>query len=328
MLVAIYSDLHAHNYKQFDKDGSRLNNCLEAIKDVYDLCDKSGIGVVLFVGDLFDQQKNLPTVVVNAMARLFKELAKKYPKIICYAITGNHDQAEKSLIHREAASALEHVETMVSTNFIIVDNASARIAEGVIVHGIPYYEYPEHFKQALEERAGRVFREAGTNLLLIHQTPSGIMNGHIATDTNTDDPLYDIFDYVFCGHIHTHQQMTDNFCVVGSPIHRDLGDAGEDKGFLIFDTERLEHKRIILSDKYPKFETRKVAAGEALDFSGESNYIIPEVVLEASTENEGDASAEEFSSSLKAEELVKNYWKSVDGKNKKLLEQGLKLLKK
>ena len=40
--------------------------------------------------------------------------------------------------------------------------------------------------------------------------------------------------------------------MVGSPLHRDAGDLGQDKGFLVFDTDSNTFERVILD--YPVFD--------------------------------------------------------------------------
>ena len=51
--VAIFSDLHIHNYGQFNDDSNvRLSNCLKVLNDIAEFCDSYGIDTVLFSGDL------------------------------------------------------------------------------------------------------------------------------------------------------------------------------------------------------------------------------------------------------------------------------------
>jgi len=326
MLAVVFSDIHSHNYKKFDQDGSRLKNTLNVFDDVWKFAHKNNIQVVLFGGDLYDQQKVLPTVVVNAVVAKVKELAESYPDIVCYAVTGNHDQATKSLYGQPAVSALRHLQTVVPNNFKVIDDSGVTLGDRLILHGIPYYEYPEHFRKALADRAADT--SAGwTNILMVHQTPNGIYNDFIPADTDVNDELYDSFDFVFCGHIHQHQQITDKFVVVGSPIHRDLGDAGNEKGFLVFDMEKPEEgiDFIPTTGRYPEFRKINSDDPDKSEFVDQGDYVveIPEILSLNETEK---AHVEEFSTKLKPVELVTNFWEEVDGQDEELLEIGLSFL--
>lgn len=329
MLVSIFSDLHIHNYRKFDVDNSRLRNCLSVLDDIFKFNDKNGIKNTLFVGDLYDNQKMLPSIVVNETVAKLKELFETYPNQRIVAITGNHDQATKNLIDDEAVSALEHLATVFERRFILIDNQSVKMGDCVVT-GIPYYEYPEHFKAKLSELSvvNEQFKEEGLNtLLLVHQTPTGLGNPNIPVDTDVNDPLYDPFDFVLCGHIHERQHIIDKFLIVGSPLHRDLGDEGQDKGFIVMDLDNLSEgfKFISLKGRYPEFVRVKVGIGEEPE-PDDFNYVVPDIIVEE-LPNVDDVSTEDFGSDLKAETLLKNYWEAVDGKNEKLLEVGLKLVK-
>lgn len=225
MKILVFTDLHIHDYKQFNSDHNRLDNCLKVLHDVADRAHHDGINTILFVGDLFDSQRALLTRVVNRTVETFVHLFEKYPDIRWYAITGNHDQAEKSLYKgvgtTPAESALKHIETLSDGQFYIVDSSIIEIGN-VLVGGIPYYEYPEHFEQALLDLTEAIDIHYETpeefyKILLIHQTPvDPTGNPMIKTETNPSDPVYSKWDYTFCGHIHSRKQLTDNFLIVGS----------------------------------------------------------------------------------------------------------------
>jgi DNA repair exonuclease SbcCD nuclease subunit len=92
-----------------------------------------------------------------------------------------------------------------------------------------------------------------SDFLLMHQTPLQIDNKIIPHDIDLTNNVFSNFHYIFSGHIHKHQILIkDKAVMVGSPLHRDAGDEGQDKGFIIFDTSLNTFERIIL-DKYPKF---------------------------------------------------------------------------
>ncbi|CAB4185388.1 SbcD DNA repair exonuclease [uncultured Caudovirales phage] len=326
-LIAVFSDPHIHDYKQFSSGNARLDNCLLAVSRLWELCHRNGIKTILFPGDWYDQMKVLPTLAVNRSVALLYELSQKYPEIVCLAISGNHDMATKNTPQTPAVTALQHLDQVCPT-FKLIDNRQFKIDKyDTLVIGIPYYEYPQHFEQALNlayiKAVEYKAQVASPVILMIHQTPKGIFNEAIPWDTDPTDPLYEPFDLVLCGHIHDHQIVNDKFVVVGSPLHRDLGDVGKDKGYLIFDLHSLDEGFQFVPTKFPQFKRHAMELGEALPQS--TDYLVPAYRDTRVTDVEVSSSSD-FSADLSPEELITNYWQEADGKNTALLTFGLSLL--
>lgn len=243
MKFLVFSDLHIHNYKKFDVEGSRLENCLKVLVDVFEYASINKISKILFAGDLYDQQKSIPAEVINATIETFQHCFIKYPGIQFIAISGNHDHSSKNTSEHSAITALTHLNNVFG-DFMLIDDTYWSMGNGIRVYGTPYYSHSKDF-----ELAKPGVDSSGIQLLLIHQTPKH-SNEMIPYDCDAED--FEDFDFVFCGHIHKHERVTDNFVIVGSPLHRDLGDEGQDKGFLVFDTDVMDYERVILN--YPKFQ--------------------------------------------------------------------------
>lgn len=311
------SDVQVHNYKKFDQKGSRLRNCLNVIEDIFKFNHKNKIKYTLFGGDLYDSQKNLPTEVVNETIATFKKMFEQYPEQVWLAISGNHDHATKNLIDKPAITALTHLSEVFRDKFLLIDNMRYSIP-GVDVIGIPYYEYKEHFKKRLEDSIECLGDKIRPEILMIHQTPKH-SNPFIPYDTDPEDPIYERFDYVLCGHIHKREDITENFSLIGSPLHRDLSDEGQEKGFLVFDTDNLKagYKFIHLK-KYPVYKTSSNPNPDDTD------YVIP--IIDIEEEEDQSFETKKFTVSNSHSDLVKNYWESVGGGDKQLLELGLKFI--
>jgi len=324
--IPVFGDIHLNQYRQFDNSGSRFEDCLRVLEYIFEFADLAGSPYVFCTGDIYDNHSTIRTEVVNGVVSCFDRMFKKYPKTVMLAITGNHDQASKSLIDKPASSALEHLETVFEGRFICIDNSCFELEEcGITVFGIPYYEYSEHYKKVLEKISKSATKINGKKVLLIHQTPSGLGNPNIPVDTDVNDELYKPFDVVFCGHIHARQEITPKFWVVGSPLHRSLEDEGQKKGFLIFPTDDVNAISFVSTrGLYPEFKRVRLKEGEEVP-EDERYFIVPEY---ESKEVEGsvDASIDEFGSNLKSSDLLRNFWKTVDGKDEDLLEVGLSLL--
>lgn len=323
MIVTWLTDLHVHNFKKFDVDGSRLKNTLNVLERVFSFSNKNRIGYVLFSGDLFDQQKVLPTAVVNEVTKMFKYLFDTYPNITFVAITGNHDQATINLDGKPAVSALRYLATSFS-NFMLLDDDVYMLPDGTLLCGIPYYEHSEHFKAALQRMNDSVEEWSAENrILMIHQTPSGLKGRYsmIPVDIEHDSPLFNPYGLVLCGHIHVKHEL-GKVLVGGSPIQKDFSDAGDDKGYWVIDTITGDYRFRSLNKFYPKFV--RVREGSVPD-AEKCDYveIVPAVKSVDADEQEH---IEMYKTDNTPKELLTNFWQEVDGKDEELLKVGLGFL--
>lgn len=330
MLAIVFSDIQINSYKQFNKENCRLNNCLKALDEVFSFAAKKQINYILFPGDLYDTQKILGTEVVNRTIEIFLKWQKSNPEIQVIAISGNHDHATKNLVHSPAVTGLTHLDA-VCPNFYLIDNSDYFNGEGLVIYGIPYYERKEDYVARLTEVSARAAKgednsDRGlTQLLLIHQTPSGTGNESYPVDTDINDPLYNPFEFVYCGHIHKHMLLSEKFMLVGSPIHRSLEDEGIDKGFVVTDLSNPQagYKFISLNKKLPEF--RRVIEGTLIPDEWQKDYItwLPKPI---SRDSKHQVATDQFKSDLSPATLIENYWNQVDGKDKELLSVGLQLV--
>lgn len=318
MKFPIFTDIQIHTYQRHDIDSSRLSFCLDCLNEIIIKAAKADQRFLLFAGDWFDKPGYIPTEVINRMLEMLKETFKKYPKILVLAISGNHDQATKNSWTKPSISALAFLQTMFPKNFKIIDNQEFEIGaenQPIGVHGIPYYAYAEHFMKALKARAKAAYPDY-YNILMIHQTPRGIMDLHIPTDVDPNHKLFKAFDFIICGHIHWRQLIRPGFLIAGTPMHRDLADAGQKKGFIILDTETSKWKFKKL--KYPEYRRHK------LPYPKDGNYYYP---LLAKPAKQNEKKKQKFSTDKSPATLAKNYFKIAGNGKKALLAVGLKLIR-
>jgi DNA repair exonuclease SbcCD nuclease subunit len=302
----VFSDLHAHDYKQFNASGSRLQNCVDVIEYVFDLAAKNDIKIIIFPGDLFDQFGTMYTRVMNEVIGTFKILFKTYPDIKFYAITGNHDQGEKSHFGASCESSLTTLDRLFD-HFILIDNQVVDIG-GAFLVGIPFYSTPEDFKEALQYFDGKL-SPFDHNYLLMHQTiwPD---NPVVPQDVDPEDELFQNYSLVFNGHIHAFGEYGKNIVNVGSPLHRDLGDLGIAKYIVIVDLEQAVYDIKDITARYPQY--RRLKVGEVVPEEWERDYIVREQE-QLETTSEKSFSEIKFSSSLKPQDLIRNYVREVSG---------------
>lgn len=327
-----FTDLHIHNYKQFSKNygEDRLDACLHILDVVYAYADKIGTNLVLFSGDLFDSQRLLPTIGVNKTIERFQRLSETYPDVRFVAISGNHDHASKNLLDRPAVSALEHLNKAIP-NFLLVDN-SYTIVGGNLIVGIPYYENTDDFSKALDASVNLVEAHgvSGSTVLLTHQTPDGTsLDKLIEPDFSMRDKRLDVFDFVLNGHIHGKTEHIKNRVTLGTPLHRDLDDVKKVKGGWELDLENKVMEFVSFQGEYPEiviYEGHIEDMTEEMAKHLEGCWVVPRPPIEV-MEKDIEVSLDEFSPDMEHGELLRNFWKREDGKDKGLLETGLSLLK-
>lgn len=323
MKFIIASDLHFHKYRAFNQNNRRLHKLVQVVDELFVTANEHGANI-LIPGDLLNNMQTVHVEAMEAVTDIFTRMTSKYPDIFVFIISGNHDYATKNLYDRPAVSAISTI-ARLSDKILHIDNTYWNCGDSCI-YGLPYYEYREDLDKALDDLVEQASERDGKSILLMHQT-IGFGHDLVPDDIDPDDPRLKKFDMVFNGHIHKHQKIRDGFYNVGSPIHRDAGDVGQDKGFLLYDTDMTEVDRIILDD-YPKF--RKLPAGEDIPEGWERDYII-EIPADIEVSVEEEQVQKMFDhNKVTREELLENYLslkKPPEGLDmKKVTAYGHKLL--
>lgn len=316
MFKAVYfTDLHIHDYKQFVGAEQRLQNCLAVLDYVYSYAEHQEADCILFGGDLFDRQQVLPTRVINATLERFLALEKAYPDLVFVAISGNHDHARDN----SAAVGGEQLKynslsflASACKNFKLIDSDTISI-NGVQIDGIPYFKNPADFKQVAEDVVP-IYKK---KILLIHQTPKGAVSDFIPSDVDPESEIFKEHNLVLCGHIHAKSVLVDTpeykFIVGGSPIHRDMGDVGEEKGiYLIKETQEGFDATFKHLEAFPKIV---YGNGRAQD------WVVPKQELTFYSPSDTVADTQ-YADDLSPETLVRMYAKQ-EGLDEETTELGV-----
>ncbi|MCB9047645.1 MAG: metallophosphoesterase [Chitinophagales bacterium] len=323
-MKAVYvTDIHINKYNNFADKSDRLEDCLRVIDDCYELAASHGAQHILMSGDMFDTVKYLLTEVINKTTARFARWIDAYPDITWYCITGNHDFGSKNLPDKPAISSIEFLTQAFPDNIVLLDNAYTVIGDAV-VYGIPNYEFPEHYRQMLENatQLDVNYKGAKSKILMIHQKPPHKSNPLVKADTDPTDPLYDMFDLILCGDIHASEWVTDKFLLGGNPLHKDANDAGRDKGIWLLDlSDPLNTiKFVSRRGKYPEFI--KVPAGEGV--IDDNNFIIQQPEVDVKIDGLADAGA--FSNNLPRRDLVANFVAEKGNDDPDLVDMGVRFV--
>jgi len=244
-----------------------LDNSLAQLEKVFEVAKAEGATQIFHAGDFFEHPNPSPTVLNRVIATLQK-FDRKYPDMILYSITGNHDFAsgipfaEKDRDNRTILQALEKA----TTNFVVVDYQHVELDLQTSVICLPFVrnenEWIEAFPQVTKS-------EYPHNILLMHQdTVQQIHGGQTQID---ETEIRKHFDYVINGHIHRREE-NGNFITIGSLLEQKAGDATEvSKGVYVLDTFTLE-MRFVEIGGYPKFV--EYYADEEIKPEDVGNYIL------------------------------------------------------
>jgi DNA repair exonuclease SbcCD nuclease subunit len=263
MNFLIFSDLHAHPFKPYatilpNGMNSRLSDIVSCVKQILDYCiEHPEVELVLFGGDLFHTRGRLAVQAFNAIYEVLAGFSIR--KIPLMLIHGNHDQADREgsvySIHtlRTVAEVVDKPGwTMVTT----------RTGQDVAVMAVPYTENVAHLRDLVKTPfPGRLVTKVPT-LFLGHLGIQGAKVGSDFVYTNPYDAAVDDlnlpgFDAAFLGHYHMHQRLTANAWYIGAPLQHTWGDRGQERGFVIYDSETRQIERHMLSA--PRFEEVQVA---------------------------------------------------------------------
>jgi DNA repair exonuclease SbcCD nuclease subunit len=263
-----------------------------------------------------------------AIIETFSECFDKYPNINFISISGNHDYATKNLIGSPAISAQETLAVVFHERFKLIDYerfklGQAESGQDIYLYGIPYFEYPEHFKTSLEFVNDKLCTsENDLNILLMHQTVS-MTNGVVEDDIAPEHPLFDKYDYIFNGHVHQTKKITDKFFNIGSPKHRDAGDVDKDRGFYIFFfDEQGGHEFISTNGKFPQYRYKTI--GDKIPEDQVNDYIIYQQPVEE-VSKEDSYLMESFSEAGSPSKVIEVYGKESK-LDKQTIAYGIKLL--
>lgn len=225
---AFIADIHLSRYGQDkieDKTNlpERLSSIQSALYEVADYCSKNNIPTIVIGGDLLHGKSVIYAIAQNIMIDYFD----KYPNIEFIVIDGNHDLSGKGT---DVVSALRFLKYVPNVNWVGYDRTS-QINNTLCV---PYsYKVPEIVKNNKSE------------ILISHfGLNEGVLNSglSIVADVSLKD-LIGKYKLVLLGHYHKPQEIIKpeiNLYYAGSLIQLDWGEKGDEKRFLVVDSNTLD----------------------------------------------------------------------------------------
>jgi len=281
MKFACFADLHAHNFKEFDtksnKTGSsRLDRIIDVLEFIRDDCERQGITHILFAGDLFHVRARVNTVVYNSVYDCIKTFKDHGLEILM--IPGNHDDHDNSDLPQHSLHPFKDIEGVT-----VVDTLKTIEFGGVPIVCVRYSKNAQMIKDFINSLDPSQFNIKP--ILLGHAGISGAFVGNgnyaMADAFTAEDFRPELFHYLIFGHFHKKQKIApyNHFMYTGAPIQHNIGDSGEDKGYLIIDTEKecdiqfvpIPSPEFIIADLFD------VANKDMKDVADQGDYVILKV---------------------------------------------------
>lgn len=239
MRVLLFSDLHAHSFRQYsetlqDGTNSRLQDALNILNEISSLVAQYKVNVILFGGDLFHIKTPLVTVAFNKIYQAISNLSEQ----VGYAmglLVGNHDQVDKE-------GKIHTLETLKSVTAVMDEPSWYEFEyEGESLHilALPYQKDKTETQKLIKHYTDLPMEDQC--ILLGHLALNGAkMGANFIPDKpdklNIDDLRPEKFKQVFLGHYHIQQQVIGNVRYIGSTHHHNWGDLHQLRGVWIWDT--------------------------------------------------------------------------------------------
>ncbi len=258
--VLLFSDLHLHNwtYGATQERGwnSRLLVQKRFLEDIRDVVAQQNIDHVFFLGDLFHEHGILRADVIEVAYNGFKNIAQSALGM-CVSLVGNHDFLTRNGgIH--SLSFMEGTGWKIAFPEFTFDN----------FHFLSFMPDKKLFYDILNMSNGKDF-------MFFHQ---GVLGVPMSSGFELPDEVLRVTSLpknslCFTGHYHRRQKVADNLVIVGSPIQHTWGDSGDDRGYIILDTETKEYKFYNYTAA-PKFVNLEVNSNYDIDLTQvDNNYV-------------------------------------------------------
>ena len=262
------------------------------LRQILTIADDQQADGVMIAGDIYD--KPVPSAeAVQVFDWFLTELADRGKHV--YAVSGNHDSAERIAFGAQLMSGrgvfvspVYHGDTAM---FTVQDSYGELclyllpfIKPAVVRHaleGAPDMEgkvLPESYQDAVKLAVERMGVDCGKrNILIAHQFVTGA--GRCDSEEvsvggldNVDADVFDAFDYVALGHIHSPQSLkkeTVRYC--GTPLKYSFSEAEQEKSVTVVELREKGKVEISTVPLVPLHDLRKIR-GTYLDVTALSFY--------------------------------------------------------
>lgn len=249
------------------------------LRQILAIADSQQADGVMIAGDIYD--KPVPSAeAVQLFDWFLTELADRGKQV--YAVSGNHDSAERIAFGAQLMSGRGVYVSPVyqgETAMLTVHDAYGElciyllpfIKPAVVRHamedapGMEGKALPESYQDAVALAVERMeVDRSRRNILIAHQFVTGAgrcdsEDVSVGGVDNVDADLFDAFDYVALGHIHSPQHMkreTVRYC--GTPLKYSFSEAGQEKSVTVVELGEKGRIEITAVPLVPLHDLRRI----------------------------------------------------------------------
>lgn len=244
-MMLLFADLH------LNEDSAEV--CLgEILPGIRQEAVARGITQIAFLGDFWDIRYRVVVKLLNAVRDELRHWHKSGLEL--RVLPGNHDQID--VAGRNALEVFSELPGVRVYNDPVADH------DGV---WIPYRKRREDLESALS-----LYRKLGTNpqgkrVLFSHHGVQGAFQNDHRKDTDGLPLTFFLgFDRILMGHYHK-RQILGSIIYVGSPRQVTAHEAGQPKGFALWDGKQIEW---VDKDWGPRFHKARAEGADGIDLSG------------------------------------------------------------
>lgn len=252
MKIAIISDTHFGTKKN---NSEFLNSQLNFFnKCFFPHLEKNKIKTIIHLGDMFDNRQNLNVNILNEVDKL---MIDKFNKYNTYILIGNHDTMMKTTIDIHSLKPFRHLK-----NINIIDKITQIDLDGKTCLLVPWQVDNKKF---IKKVADKNFYN---DLAMGHFEINGfsLNNTKVCDFGLSPDIFFNNYGMTFSGHFHCRKMMERAGKIIqynGSPYEITRADRGQEKGFIVLDTETMKydfinndvsikHKQFTYPEKFKK----------------------------------------------------------------------------
>lgn len=222
MRLLVFSDLHLHNHTYgatlVDGINSRLRDGARILDQIAMHCQYNDIEHVVFAGDLLHTHGKIDASVLKVAYEGMKKIRAEVPLVT--ALVGNHDTADVTM----------KTHAMHWLNGIGVKVVDKPFHDVCGLSFLPYVGSTEEIAAFFEE-SGRI--------CFLHQGLAGVpmKSGFVPGSEFSEDMIPEWVVHAFTGHYHPHRRVSEISTVIGSAMQINWADEGDERGFLVVDTD-------------------------------------------------------------------------------------------
>jgi DNA repair exonuclease SbcCD nuclease subunit len=243
MRILLFSDLHAHAFKPYsemlpDGSNSRLQDAINILEQIGNICKDYKVDGVLCAGDLFHTRYVIQVPTFNA---IYEAIAKIKMQVMFFGLlVGNHDQGNRKGDIYSTETLRSIVTVMDEPKWYVFGTKEAW--DQVLILGLPFNDSKEALKMAIEEGINQPNMKPLPRALLAHIGLSGAKAGaNFVMISNNELTVPDLkpeaFQQVFLGHYHMPQNLTPNVRYLGATHQHNWGDQNQERGCWLWDTD-------------------------------------------------------------------------------------------